>query len=157
MALEAVGSNPTNHPMNNIAIFLKKNKIKRRRFKKKIHLISKINSLQGLKLDLKNKRVLKRSTYYREYIKSSGIKFLRKVTKKNLTLVGVNQKKFNPKCSITTKKILNTFSVGSITKYFKVKQAKYIRRSLKGLKIFLNFLKNCVEKFYLKKKKLIIL
>jgi hypothetical protein len=33
-------------------------------------------------------------------------------------------------------------------KYFKIKQGKYIRRSIKGSKIFLNFLKNIFDKKY---------
>jgi len=42
--------------------------------------------------------------------------------------------------------------VGSVAKYFKIKQGKYIRRSTKGLKIFLNFLKSVFKKKYLNKK-----
>jgi len=62
--------------------------------------------------------------------------------------ITISQKKFNPKSTIVVKSCLNTFSVGSIIKYFKIKQGKYIRRSSKGLKIFLNFTKNVVEKKY---------
>ena len=42
--------------------------------------------------------------------------------------------------------------MGSIIKYFKVKQGKCIRRSLKGSKVFINFLKNLYFKKYFLKK-----
>ncbi len=71
-------------------------------------------------------------------------------SKKTPTIISISQKDFNPKCTIYERKNVNTFSVGSIVKYFKIKQSKYIRRSLKGLKIFLNFIKTILEKFYLK-------
>lgn len=66
------------------------------------------------------------------------------------SIINISQKSFNPKATITIKNNFNanTFSVGSIIKYFKIKQSKYIRRSLKGTKIFLNFLKNVFYKKY---------
>lgn len=67
---------------------------------------------------------------------------------KDNTIICLSQKLFNPKGTIFIKKNLNTFSVGSIIKYFQVKQSKYIRRSLKGTKIFLNFYKNILLKKY---------
>ena len=67
----------------------------------------------------------------------------------NLYIICISQKKHNMKCvfkkNLTT---INTFSVGSVMKYFKIKQGKYIRRSGKGSKIFLNFLKNIFDKKY---------
>ena len=65
--------------------------------------------------------------------------------------ISINQKVYNPKAVIHLNKNLNTFSVGSIIKYFKIKQAKYIRRSHKGVKVFLNFLKKIFENKYYNK------
>ena len=62
--------------------------------------------------------------------------------------VFISQKTFSPKATISSTNCLNTFSIGSIIKYFKVKQGKYIRRSSKGVRVFLNFLKNIFEKKY---------
>lgn len=138
--------------MNSIAIFFKKNKIRKKKFKKKTQLIRIFTNLK--KNFLFKKNTLKRGFFYKKYTQQRGIKFLKKTqSKKNPTLVLISQKKFNPRGSIFIKRVLNTFSVGSIIKYFKVKQTKHLRRSLKGLKIFLNFLKNSFERFYLNQKK----
>jgi hypothetical protein len=81
-------------------------------------------------------------------------KFKSKVTQNILlsnyvpAYVSINQKIYNPKAVIHINKNLNTFSVGSIIKYFKVKQAKHTRRSYKGVRVFLNFLKKIFEKKY---------
>lgn len=146
MALKVVGSSPTNYPVGKITFF-KKNKIKKRQFRKKIYLINRIYALLNMSYTKKN--IFWKYFFYKRYIARTS-KF-KKLTEGNLLLVLINQKKFNPKSTIFSTKNVNTFSVGSIIKYFKVKQAKYIRRSLKGLKIFLNFLKNSLEKFYMKK------
>ena len=150
MALKVVGSNPTNHPMNS-NIYWKKKRIKRRKFKKKTHLISNINLIK-IKSNL-TRRVYKNINFYKKYTTNQNTVKKIQVNKQTPVVVTISQKKFNPKCTLYSKKIINTFSVGSIIKYFKVKQAKYIRRSLKGLKIFLNFLKNILEKIYLKQNK----
>jgi hypothetical protein len=62
--------------------------------------------------------------------------------------ININQKKYNTKNTLSKKNTINTFSVGSIIKYFNLKQGKSSRRSVKGVKIFLNFLKNILEKKY---------
>lgn len=156
MALKVVGSNPTNHPLSNIInsfVIFKKKKIKRRQFRKKINLLS-IVVLKSTLVNTK-KRIFKNLTFYKKYqIKLNltnkvVINNTNKINKKPI-LISISQKKFNPKCTLYKIQTINTFSVGSIIKYFKVKQSKYIRRSLKGLKIFLNFLKTILENFYLK-------
>lgn len=138
--------------MNNTISFFKKSKIKKKKFKKHTHLIIKIKEFGVSKVDYSlKKKVFKRYTLYKKYIilkKTTLCKNLR--DKKATMLVNISQKTFNPKCNIYSNKILNTFSVGSIIKYFKIKQTKSVRRGLKGLKVFLNFLKNSLEKFYLK-------
>jgi len=44
--------------------------------------------------------------------------------------------------------------VGSVIRYFKVRRGKYVRRSTKGLTIFLNFLKNILDLKYFHKKQI---
>lgn len=144
MALKVVGSNPTNHPLYKITFF-RKNKIKKRQFKKKTFLIQKVYIH-----NLKKKLFFKNLLNYTKYNVVSGNK-LTKNTNMNPLVITFSQKSFNPKNTIFLKNNLNTFSVGSIIKYFKVKQAKYIRRSVKGVRIILNFLKNIIQKIYLKK------
>jgi hypothetical protein len=149
VALKVVGSNPTNHPVNTI-VFFKKKKIKRKQLRKKTHLLPKLpNVLVAKSL----KKVYKNLNFYKKYKTSPNLILGTKregPNKKNPMIISISQKKSNPKCTIHKKKNINTFSVGSIVKYFKIKQSKYIRRSLKGLKIFLNFIKTVLEKFYLK-------
>ena len=72
-------------------------------------------------------------------------KYLEKTNKLTLNL---SQKKHNPKVTITIKKPINTFSVGAVLKFFKIKHCKSIRRSLKGFKVFLNLIKNILTKKY---------
>lgn len=74
-----------------------------------------------------------------------------------VTTINLSQKKFNQKGTISFQKTLNTFTIGSIIKYFKIRQGKYIRRSTKGLKIFLNFIKNIFLTKYLNQKTNMIL
>jgi hypothetical protein len=123
------------------ANFFKKNKIKKRQFKKKTFLIKKF-------IFLKNKNHF----FYRNFSQyTKHLQLQTSYTKhhNHPLIISISQKKFNPKSTLTNNKVTNTFTVGSIIKYFKVKQAKYIRRSIKGVKIFLNFLKNVVEKVFL--------
>ena len=102
--------------------------------------------------------IFKNLLNYNFYKKIENINIeTRTLVNKNSTSTPVNvtltQKKHNPKALIATNdKNNNTFTVGSIIKYFKVKQGKYIRRSPKGLKIFLNFLKGIFYKKYIPKK-----
>jgi hypothetical protein len=66
----------------------------------------------------------------------------------DLYFFNINQKKYNTKNTISIKKTINIFSIGSVIKYFNLKQGKSIRRNQKGVKIFLNFLKNILNKKY---------
>lgn len=68
----------------------------------------------------------------------------------NNFIIYINQKKNNTKVVLTTKKNINTFSIGTIMKYFNLKDSKFIRRTLKGAKIFFNFLKKYFENRFLK-------
>jgi len=130
--------------------FFFKNKVQKKYFRKKYFLIKYfylrnhlncfyyINTLSYLKL-------LRDSTIF--FNRNFNNLILDK--KNNLYIVCISQKKHNMKCvfkkNLTT---INTFSVGSVMKYFKIKQGKYIRRSIKGSKIFLNFLKNIFDNKY---------
>lgn len=62
--------------------------------------------------------------------------------------INVSQKLHNPKGVVYIHKNLNTISIGSIIRYFNIVENKFIRRTLKGNKIFLNFLKNIIIKKY---------
>jgi hypothetical protein len=126
----------------NKVIFFKKNKIKKRQFRKKTFLIQKITIFKN-----KNHFFYKNLSKYTNFLKAKHIQAKHIQTP---LLINLTQKKFNPRGTLVHNKTINTFTVGSIIKYFKVKQAKYIRRSIKGVKIFLNFLKNIVEKVFLK-------
>jgi hypothetical protein len=132
--------------------FFKKKKIKRKQFRKKINLLDKVFKLKPI---FSKKRIYKNLNFYKKYQTTTIKQNIKAITPIHKTpiIISISQKKFNPKCTIHENKNMNTFSVGSIIKYFKVKQSKYIRRSIKGLKIFLNFLKNILEKFYLKENK----
>jgi hypothetical protein len=95
----------------------------------------------------------KKINIYKKYINISPQAPKNHMCNTRNTIVNVSQKLFNPKATITIKNNINvnTFSVGSIIKYFKIKQNKFIRRSLKGAKIFLNFLKSIFFKKYISK------
>jgi hypothetical protein len=131
-------------------LFFKKNKIKRKILKKNTFLAKnvKFEKIQNTKLlfliFLYKKYYLYNSTQNEKNLQN---KFL----KKNTLIINLSQKMYNNKSTIIKDKVLHTFSIGSIIKYFKVKQGKYTRRSLKGVKIFLNFLKNFLKKKIFKK------
>lgn len=135
--------------------FFQKNKIKKRVFKKKHHLI---NQTPIFKIGFNSHQVLKNLLYYYSDIKFNkyninNVLYSNIIINKEdnkLTSIVLTQKFNNPKVVIfKDKKNLNTFSVGSIIKYFKVKQSKCLRRGLRGLNIFLNFLKNIVDRKYI--------
>lgn len=130
-------------PLAKITFFSKK-KIWRKKFKKNIGLIL-ITKLSNINLIL-NKKI----NIYRKYIGEKSQLTKAHSYDSNSSIINISQRSFNPKATITVKNNfnVNTFSVGSIIKYFKIKQSKYIRRSLKGTKIFLNFLKNVFLKKY---------
>ena len=133
MALKVVGSTPTNYPM--VKNFIKKI-FKKKIFKKKIKYFVKIQNNTYIKLFLK-KLFLKKLFLDNNFL-----------VKSTIFIFNLNQKNYNTKSTITTQKTLNTFSVGSVIKYFNLKQGKSTRRNIKGIKIFLNFLKNILEKRY---------
>lgn len=147
VALKVVGSSPTTYPLVKVTFF-QKNKIKKRVFKKKHHLANLIIP-QGVQKTQIYKNIL--SGVFYNYIQSSKdtLKSIKYTTGFGCFLT---QRFNNPKAVIYINKNLNTFSVGSIIKYFKVKQSKCLRRSTRGLKIFLNFLQNIVHKKYVLNK-----
>ena len=57
----------------------------------------------------------------------------------------------NPKGLLMGRKTINTFSVGSTITYLKIKQGKFIKRNIMGLKIFLNLFRDIITSMYLKK------
>lgn len=148
VALKVVGSSPITYPLKNYSLL---KKIKRRSFKKKNLTTLNTNYIeiiaQNILINIKNIR------FYKKYLMVYTTKGVCK--SKNLVTsptINISQKRFNNKATVSNVKTLNTFSVGSVIKYFKINQSKYIRRSTKGLKIFLNFLKNVFEKRYLNRK-----
>ena len=157
VALKVVGSNPASHPLVLISTvtFFQKKKIKKKILKKKHHLIKTItytSMLGGLS-------ILKNLSNYNFYKKKNieNLNTKNKVGANKNTASPINiiltQKKNNPKALLSINdKNANTFSVGSVVKYFKVKQGKYIRRSSKGLKIFLNFIRSIFLKKYIPKR-----
>ena len=146
VALKVVGSNPTTHPLEVVTIntitFFQKKKIK-----KKNNLVFKTVLFcvwQGVS-------IFKNIFNYKLYkkVNNSHNEDLFRTNKQQMVPVNlsITQKKHNPKALISIhNRNLNTFSVGSVIKYFNVKQGKYVRRSLKGLKIFLNFLRSIFYK-----------
>ena len=125
MALKVVGSSPTNYPI--VKNFLKKI-FKKKIFKKKIKLFIKIQN--------NTTTYIKKKLFLKPFVlnKLNCLKIF------SLFVFNLNQKKHNTKNTITIKKTINTFSIGSVIKYFNIKQGKSIRRNQKGVKIFLNFL-----------------
>ena len=137
MALKVVGSSPTNHPI--LKKFIKKI-FKKKIFKKKIKIYFEIQSFNNIQYNISIKKI--------KITKLIKLNFFKKLEKNFLFFININQKKYNTKQTISKKTTINTFSVGSVIKYFKLKQGKSSRRSIKGTKIFLNFLKNILEKKY---------
>jgi hypothetical protein len=128
--------------------YLKKLRKRRYKFKKNIIEFAK-NFLKDF--FLKSSKVFKKISLFFFYKKYLYKIFLQKncLNGENI-VIHISQKNQNTKSTISlSKKTLNTFSVGSVIKYFKVNHGKHVRKSLKGLKIFLNFLKNVFEKKYL--------
>lgn len=69
---------------------------------------------------------------------------------KNTMMVNICQNTMNTKVTLTSLELTkNTFSIGTILRYVKVKQAKYIRRSIKGTKIFLSFVVNFLQRRFM--------
>lgn len=155
VALKVVGSSPTHHPRMQLVTFFRKNKIKKKIFKKKHHLMDTTTYLSSGSYYAELKNLFCWNQYKVTCIATKNV--VQGVLPSRVSNVGqpisvfLTQKLNNPKSTICTYKNLNTFSVGSIIKYFKIKQSKCLRRGSKGFKIFLNFLKNIFEKKYLTK------
>jgi hypothetical protein len=67
----------------------------------------------------------------------------------NTKVLTVTQKTANIKATLTINDVnVNTFSVGTLLKHFKVKQGKFLRRSVKGTKILLSSLKSILQRKY---------
>ena len=148
VALKVVGSNPTSHPLVVVSTvtFFQQKKIKKKFFKKKHHLIKTI-SYTGVLGSLSILRNLLNYNFYKKNNIESKVSVNKNITSP-ISII-LTQKKNNPKALLSINdKNINTFSVGSVVKYFKVKQGKYIRRSSKGLKIFLNFVRSIFFKKY---------
>jgi hypothetical protein len=125
--------------------FLKKFKIKKKFFKKNTFLLKNIKIKNNFCIFTNFFRTLKK-------IENSFLTLKNNNHNKENIVCCLSQKLYNTKGTIYIKKNLNTFSIGSIIRYFKIKQGKYIRRNLKGTKIFLNFFKNLIlKKYYLNK------
>ena len=157
VALKVVGSNPTSHPLvvtGTAFTFFQKKKIKKNFFKKRHHLIKLLMFEKELQRGSVLKNIFNYNFYKNIFIKRNNIENKMYNYDNNTPInITLTQKNHNPKAVIfCNNKNMNTFSVGSVVQYFKVKKGKYIRRSSKGLKIFLNFLKNIFYKKYLPKK-----
>ncbi len=158
VALKVVGSNPTSHPLVVVGTaavtFFQQKKIKKKFFKKKHHFIELIIFVKTLQNSGVLKNIFNYNIYKNILIKKQNLKNKIYTYKGNMPVnITLTQKNHNPKAVIIcNNKNVNTFSVGSVVQYFKVKQGKYIRRSSRGLKIFLNFVKNIFYKKYLPKK-----
>jgi hypothetical protein len=100
---------------------------------------------------LKKENFLKKIQYfnYKIYAYKKLNNGFNKFFKENL-MVAIGKKKYNPKAVIFLKKNVNTFSIGSIIKYLRVKKGKFFRRSFIGLKILINVLKNILKKKFYK-------
>lgn len=141
VALKVVGSSPTIHPLDKVTFF-KKNKIKKSVFRKKHNLINLVSS------GVFKKKIFNNIHYNKLYKKVHKGRVYPTQHNKKYYGCFLTQKFNNPKAVIYMNKNVNTFSVGSIIKYFKIKHSKYVRRGPRGLKIFLNFLKNVFQKKY---------
>lgn len=160
VALKVVGSNPTIHPYCMRFLSLERFKVKKKKFKKNTSLITSFvnRELTSNVINIKNKTFYKNICMYNIFVKNLllvGDKFNNKAVnntynKNEIFTICLSQKLNNLKTTISFKKNLNTYSIGSILKYFKVSQGKYIRRNTRGVKILLNFLKNLFRKKYQK-------
>ena len=163
MALTVIGSNPIIYPKILKIIFKKKHKFLKKfiiKEKNKQIFLSIFSNL--IKFFEKSNTFILKKGFLKKPIKFTTIDINNRKNKqlvyvvnkpKNNLIITISQKNHNPKISINIinnnisyVSVLNTFSVGSIMQFFKIKQGKYIRRSIKGSKILLNFLKNFLVK-----------
>ena len=156
VALKVVGSNPTSHPLvvvGTAITFFQQKKIKKKIFKKKHSFIGLIVFAKTLQNNSVLKNLFNYNYYKNIFNNNKNVKTYSNYKNDTPVNITLSQKNHNPKAVIScSNKNVNTFSVGSVVQYFKVKQGKYIRRSSRGLKIFLNFVKNIFYKKYLPKK-----
>ena len=111
-----------------------------------------------LKLNLLNPKYLKNISYFFKYFKTlNSLNYLPNIKSyepaKNLfkifNVLTITQKTPNLKTTLTKNNVnLSTFTIGTLLKHFKVKQNKFLRRSVKGSKIFFNSLKNILQRKY---------
>lgn len=123
---------------------LKKFKIKKKFFKKNKLLLKNINVYKHYNT------ILLKSFFILYFYKKLNLITDNKSYPRENIYINISQKLHNPKGVLYINKNLNTISIGSIIKYFNIFENKFIRRTLKGNKIFLNFLKNIVNKKYSK-------
>lgn len=132
--------------------FLRRHYIRRRAFKKKKYMYRCI-FIQNL-IFIKNLTIKKRSNIYERFKKT----FLFEKSyendiinlKKNIFL-SLSQKNKNIKSTILFEQIIKTSSIGSVLRYLNV-QKKSVRRSLLGLRIFINFLKKMFLALFFERK-----
>lgn len=132
--------------------FFKRNKIQRKLFKKKTDLIGVFKQVY---LILKKNTIFfkkfKNLNFYESYffrIKANNVISAKTDIAERTMVINLGQKKHTLKSTVFRSTTLNTFTVGSVMKYFKIAKGKYIRRSTKGFKVFLNFLKTVISKKY---------
>ena len=126
--------------MDTLLFNIKKNKIKRKR-------LQLIKLIKIITTNFNFKSTLVYTNYSIKQQLNNPFK-LKSSEKTNKFIINLSQKIHNPKVVITIKKPINTFSVGAVLKFFKIKHCKSIRRSLKGFKVFLNLIKNILTKKY---------
>jgi hypothetical protein len=141
VALKVIGSTPIIYPLLSFPIL--KRRIKKKSFKKKGYLLNEV----FMKININELNLSKFKLYkFYTFMQIMTVNELLSVSKElTLFTVTVSQKKYNHKATVALRKTLSTFSVGSVIRYFKVKCSKYVRRSTKGVKIFLNFLKRIFD------------
>lgn len=89
--------------------------------------------------------------FYESYflrIKANNTTPTKKSAFEDTMVINLSQKKHTLKSTVFRSTTINTFTVGSVMKYFKIAKGKYIRRSTKGFKVFLNFLKTVISRKY---------
>ena len=140
--LKVVGSSPTTHPIpKNVFLKIKK--------KKNNNLnTSKIYINWGL-LPVRDVKVCK---YTNNLL--NVFEFVNKnvyISMNTVVFLCLNTN--NPKGVIINNKVINTFSVGSVIKYLRVSNGRFMRRSIRGLKVFLNLLIEITSNIYLRGSK----
>ena len=144
--LKVIGSTPIKHQI--FKNFIKK-KIFKKIFKKIIKTHFKIFFTKAF--FLKKKPFIVNNAYF-----NLKLGVLKKINHGVLFFFKINQKNFNTKSTFSNKVTISTFSIGNVLKLFKNLENKFLRRSVRGVKIFLNFLKSFLEKKNIGKKNLFV-